>query len=245
MSQLRRFFAPPAQWSGDLVRLDPEETHHLARVLRLKVGARVAVVNGQGRAALAQVQTVSPQGAILHLVKELENPTESPLELVLGVGLAKGETLEQVVRQATEMGVKRLIPYISAYSEKSSPPRLSRRLQRWQRQAREALKSCQRRWLPEITLPQEFSAVLTGSEEVKLLFYEAERQGGLTTLLNRPRPASARLLIGPEGGFTPEEVAQAREAGFQVASLGPRRLRVETAALAALALVQYAWGDLS
>lgn len=245
MSQLRRFFAPPGQWSGDLVMLDPEETHHLSRVLRLGEGARVAVVNGQGRAALARVHTLSPKGAVLLLEEELSHPAESPLNLVLGVGLAKGEALEQVVRQATEMGVTRLIPFLSGYSEKLEPAPAARRLKRWQRQAREALKSCQRLFLPEILPPQEFAAVLHGHEEAKLLFYEEERQGGLAARLNRPRPHSVRLLIGPEGGFTPKEVAQAREAGFEVVSLGPRRLRVATAALAALTLVQYAWGDLT
>lgn len=245
MSQLRRFFAPPELWSKDTVKLDPEETHHLARVLRLGVGARVAVINGQGRVCAAQVRSLSPQGALLHLEEELSSPAESPLKLFLGVGLAKGDVLDQVVRQATELGVTRLFPFVSTYSERLEPGRAARRLERWRRQAREALKSCQRLFLPEISPPQDFSAVLKAPGEEKILFYENERQGGLTAQLQRPRPASVCLLIGPEGGFTPEEVAKAREAGFRIASLGPRRLRVETAALAALALVQYAWGDLA
>ena len=106
------------------------------------------------------------------------------------------------------------------------------------------MKSCQRLYLPEISPVQDFSAVLTGLEEIKLLCYEGERGGGLLSRLNRPHPAGVRLLIGPEGGFTPEEVGEAKEAGFQAVSLGPRRLRVKTAALAALAILQYAWGDL-
>jgi len=226
------------------VVLDREETHHLTRVVRLGVGARVAVCDGQGRARAAVVQAVEPGGAVLRLEEEIAVPAESPLELVLGVGLAKGEAMEQVVRQATEMGVKLLFPFTSTYAEKLTAARAARRLDRWQRQARESLKSCQRLFLPEISPIQEFSAVLNGPEEMKLLFYEEERGGGLLSWLNRPRPAGVRVLIGPEGGFTLEEVAQAREAGFQVVSLGPRRLRVETATLSAVALLQYAWGDL-
>ena len=107
------------------------------------------------------------------------------------------------------------------------------------------IKSCQRSRLPEIGPVQEFAAVLAGPEEVKLIFWEEERGGGLQNCLQRPRPAAVRVLIGPEGGFAAAEVEQAREAGFQVVSLGPRRLKVETAALAALTLVQYAWGDLA
>ena len=80
---------------------------------------------------------------------------------------------------------------------------------------------------------------------MKLIFWEEERGGGLQSLLARPRPAAVRVLIGPEGGFAAAEIAQAQAAGFRVASLGPRRLKVETAALAALTLLQYAWGDLA
>jgi 16S rRNA (uracil1498-N3)-methyltransferase len=246
MTNLRRFFAPPEQWAGDRVVLDREETHHLSRVLRLAEGDRVAVCDGQGRAATAVVRDLaSAGGAVLSLEEEMSIQAESPLAVTLGLGLAKGEAVEQVVRQATEMGVQRLIPFVSTYSEKISPDRAARRSARWQRQARESLKSSQRLYLPEISAVQDFPAVLPGPEEVKFLCYEAERDGGLVSCFNRPRPAGVRVLIGPEGGFTPEEVAQAQGAGFQVVSLGPRRLRVETAALTALALLQYAWGDLA
>jgi len=245
MTNLRRFFAPPEQWAGDRVVLDREETHHLSRVLRLGPGVRVAVCDGRGRAATAVVQDLEPEGARLSLEEEVSPQTESPLEVALGLGLAKGEAVDQVVRQATEMGVQRLFPFVSTYSEKITPERAARRLTRWQRQARESLKSCQRLYLPEISPVQDFAAVLQGPEEVKFLCYEADRGGGLESCLSRPRPEGVRVIIGPEGGFTPEEVALAQGAGFQAVSLGPRRLRVETAALTAVTLLQYAWGDLA
>jgi 16S rRNA (uracil1498-N3)-methyltransferase len=245
MQNLRRFFASPERWGQGRVVLDLEETHHLSRVLRLAVGARVVVCDGRGRAAAAVVGALGPEGALLSLEEEVLTPAESPLRVTLGLALAKGEAVEQVVRQATEMGVACLLPFVSTYSEKITAERASRRLSRWQRQAQESLKSCQRLYLPEISPVQDFSAVLRGAEEVKLLCYEEERGGGLVTCLGRARPAGVRLLIGPEGGFTPEEVGQARDAGFRVVSLGPRRLRVKTAALAALAILQYAWGDLA
>lgn len=241
---LRRFYAAPGNIQGGVAVLDPEETRHLARVLRLEAGARVAVGNGQGRNWEAVVESLDPQGAVLKLAVPLEPWGESPLDLTLCIGLAKGETLDEVMRQATEMGVKEILPFISRRSKKAAPERLARRLARWQRLARESLKSCQRSRLPVIHPPQDFRAILAGPEEVKLLFYEDQRGGGLEARLKRLRPASVRVVIGPEGGFTPQEAALARDAGFQVVSLGPRRLKVETAALAALALVQFAWGDL-
>jgi 16S rRNA (uracil1498-N3)-methyltransferase len=241
---LRRFYVAPDKVREGVAVLDPEETRHLARVLRLGVGARVAVADGQGRNWEAVVASLDPQGAVLKLAAGLEPWGESPLPLALGLDLAKGETLDGVMRQATEMGVKEILPFVSERSEQVAPERQARRLARWRRVARESLKSCQRSHLPAIHPPQEFGAILAGPEEVKLFFYEDERGGGLEACLRRPRPGGVRLIIGPEGGFSPREAAQARDAGYQIVSLGPRRLKVETAALTALALVQFAWGDL-
>ena len=242
---MRRFYAPPENFQKDTVILDPEQTRHLARVLRLGVGEKVEVCDGAGRNVEARVAGLDPKGAQLQVLRELASWGESSLRLVLGLGLAKGEAVEGVIRQATEMGVQEIIPFQSERSERVTPERAGRRRERWQRLAREIIKSCQRSVLPEIAAVQDFAAVLAGPEETKLLFWEEERGGGLKSCLSRPRPASARVLIGPEGGFAVTEVDRAREAGFQVVSLGPRRLKVETAALAALTLLQYAWGDLA
>jgi 16S rRNA (uracil1498-N3)-methyltransferase len=242
---MRRFYAHPRQFDQHVVTLDPEETYHLARVLRLAVGAKVQVCDGQGGNFAAQVTTLDPRGATLRIMEKLDAWGESPLSLVLGIGLAKGEALDEAVRQATEMGVARIFPFMSERSERLTPARVERRRERWERLARESVKSCQRSMLPIIEPPRDFAAALEGPEEVKLIFWEEERGGGLQSLLNLPRPQDVRVLIGPEGGFSPGEAAQAREAGFHVASLGPRRLKVATAALAAITLIQYAWGDLA
>jgi 16S rRNA (uracil1498-N3)-methyltransferase len=122
---------------------------------------------------------------------------------------------------------------------------VGQRLERWQRLARESLKSCQRSLLPRIEPPKDFVEVLRGPEEFKLIFWEEERSGGLNLVLQQPRPRNVRVLIGPEDGFSSAEAAQAREAGFHVASLGPRRLKVPTATLAAITLMQFIWGDLA
>jgi 16S rRNA (uracil1498-N3)-methyltransferase len=242
---MRRFYAHPHQFHQDGVTLGPEETFHLARVLRLKVGARVQVCDGQGGNFVARVTSLDPRGAALRLLKKMDPWGESHLPLVLGIGLAKGEALDEAVRQATEMGVSRIFPFISERSEKLPPERVERRRDRWQRLAQESIKSCQRSLLPRIEPPQDFGAALAGPEEVKLIFWEEERGGGLKSFLQLPRPRDVRILIGPEGGFSPQEAARAREAGFHVVSLGPRRLKVATAALAAITLMQYAWGDLA
>jgi 16S rRNA (uracil1498-N3)-methyltransferase len=242
---MRRFYAHPRQFSRDVVTLDPEETMHLARVLRLGVGAQVQVCDGEGNDFAAQVATLEPRGATLRILGKLDAWGESPLPVVLGIGLAKGEAADQVVRQTTEMGVSRIFPFISERSERLTPERAARRRERWRRLARESIKSCQRSRLPLIEPPRDFAAALDGPEEVKLIFWEEERGGGLHSLFLLPRPRDVRVLIGPEGGFSSGETALAQEAGFQVVSLGPRLLKVPTAALAAITLIQYAWGDLA
>jgi 16S rRNA (uracil1498-N3)-methyltransferase len=242
---MRRFYAHPRQFHQDAVTLDPEETVHLIRVLRLGVGDRVEVCDGEGGNFAAQIVTLESQGVTLHILKKLNPWGESPLSLVLGIGLAKGEALDEVIRQATEMGVSRIFPFISERSARLPPERVEKRRERWLRLARESVKSCQRSLLPRIEAPQDFTTALQGPEAFKLIFWEEERGGGLNSILKRPRPRDARILIGPEGGFSPTEAAQAQAAGFYVASLGPRRLKVATAALAAITLVQFAWGDLA
>jgi 16S rRNA (uracil1498-N3)-methyltransferase len=242
---MRRFYAHPRQFDQQLVTLDPEETLHLARVLRLGVGAQVQVCDGQGGNFAAQVTALTPGGATLQILSKLDSWGESPLDLVLGIGLAKGEALDEVMRRATEMGVTRIFPFISERSERLTPERASRRRERWRRLARESVKSCQRSRLPVIEPPGDFVAVLAGPEDMKLIFWEESPGGGLKSVLQLPRPQSVRVLIGPEGGFSSGEAALAREAGFHVVSLGPRLLKVPTAALAAITLIQYAWGDLA
>jgi 16S rRNA (uracil1498-N3)-methyltransferase len=242
---MRRFYAHPRQFSQDAVILDREETLHLARVLRLGVGAEVQVCDGEGGNFTAQVAALEPRGATLRILGRLDAWGESPLPVVLGVGLAKREAADEVVRRTTEMGVSRIFPFISERSERLTPDRATRRLERWRRLARESIKSCQRSMLPLIEPPRDFAAALIGPEEVKLIFWEEQRGGGLHSVLLLPRPRDVRVLIGPEGGFSAAEAALAQEAGFRVVSLGPRLLKVPTAALAAITLIQYGWGDLA
>jgi len=241
----RRFFADPECFRDGGVVLDPEESRHLTRVLRLGQGHRVEVCDGCGRVVEARVERVAPEGVVLTLERELEPVVESPLYLTLAVGLAKTEALETVIRQATEMGVRRIEPFLSAFSARPASARLAQRLERWRRLARESLKSCQRAFLPEIAPAAPFARILEGPEEVKLLCWEEERVGGLSLSLCGPRPHGVRVVVGPEGGFPPEEAAMAQEQGFRLVSLGPRRLKVETAALTIIVLIQHAWGDLA
>ena len=165
--------------------------------------------------------------------------------MVLGIGLAKGEALDGVMRQATEMGVQRLIPFVSERSERvprSGPGGAGSAGSAWPGRASNpaSVRCC-----PRSSRCRILPAALNGPEEVKLIFWEEERGGGLKSLLSAaPAPGRQGAHRAGRGLFAPE-ADLAREAGFHVASLGPRRLKVATAALAALTLLQYAWGDLA
>jgi 16S rRNA (uracil1498-N3)-methyltransferase len=127
---MRRFYAAPERFHDNLVTLDKAETYHLVRVLRLGLGARVEVCDGSGGNFEATVAELDSPEARLELVRRLEPWGESPLPLILGVGLAKGDALDGVIRQATEMGVGQIIPFVSERSERPDPARAGRRLAR-------------------------------------------------------------------------------------------------------------------
>jgi 16S rRNA (uracil1498-N3)-methyltransferase len=243
--QLRRFFAGPEQFQGDEVILSPGETRHLVKVLRLTLGERVEVSDGCGRIFAAEISRLEPTAARLRILSELDFDLESALRITLGIALVRSETFDLVVRQVTEMGIFRLIPFYSTRALIKPEGWRKTRHSRWLRLSQEALKSSQRIVLPEITAPVDFSQVLDGPEDIKVLFWEDHRELDCKIdLASCPRPMSVRALIGPEGGFTASEVTAAQNAGFLLMGLGPRRLRVETAAVAAVTVLQYLWGDL-
>lgn len=243
--QLRRFFAAPEQFQDNEVILSPSETHHLIRVLRLQRGERVEVSDGCGRIFAAEISLIEPAAARLRILSEVTTTFESTLQITLGLALVRSETFDLIVRQVTEMGISRLIPFHAARSLVKPSSWHPARHTRWLRLAQGALKSSQRQILPEIEEPVIFSQVLEGVEDARIIFWEDHRDHNLKNDPGtRLDPHSVRALIGPEGGFTPAEVAAAQEAGFLAMGLGPRRLRVETAAMAAVAILQYLWGDL-
>lgn len=242
----RRFFAGPEQFSGNEIFLSPAETHHLTRVLRLNQGAHIEIFDGRGKEFEARIIAFEEQGTRLQILSERPGLGESPLSITLCLALARSDTFDLALRQATEMGVNQFIPFFSERSIVRPEGWSQSRLVRWERLARETLKSSQRRLMPRIEMPVSFPEVIQAGEEVKIIFWEETRRHCPNPALSAlPAPRSVRLLIGPEGGFTPIEVDLAQSAGFLVLGLGPRRLKVETATLAALSILQYSWGDLA
>jgi 16S rRNA (uracil1498-N3)-methyltransferase len=235
----RRLHLPPERIAGGRARLTAEARHYLKTVLRLRPGDEVEVFDGAGGAWTAALG----QGDELALGPRRDAPPPGA-RLWLAFALPKGEKGDLVVQKATELGVERLLPFAAARSVvKLDPRRGAERARRWRRIAAEAARQCGRAEVPEVDEPAPLAAVLeaTPRDFRRLVFHGAggERLADLAD----PRASGHLLVVGPEGGLEPAEVDRCLAAGARVASLGPRVLRAETAALAAVALLQHRVGD--
>ena len=246
--QAHRFYATRDQINETTIELGVEESHHLSRVLRLQVGAIVFAFDGTGQEWECEVMASHKSASQLTIRRQLDEPVESPLRLTLAQALVEGDKFDLVVQKATELGVTRIIPLITAHCEiRQAGERSEQRLQRWQRISLEALKQCRRRHLVTITNPLPFPDLcneLNGQPALLL----AEHGGGPMPTLPDSFPDSSReltLIVGPEGGWSERELKIAASAGLSLVHLGPRILRTETAAITGISIAQYLYGDLS
>lgn len=236
-----RCYLPPGSWETSPVRLAGREAHHLAGVLRVREGDSVTCLDGQGREAEAKVLGASSGEVLLRLgpVREVPAPA-SPVTLAAAIpGQGK---LDDIVNQATQLGVARIIPLVTERTVvRLAPERAASKLEHLQQVALEAIKQSGAAYLPEIEPTTRWSDVLPTFSRYGLVLM-ATPEGpheSLSRLLQAGAPRSTLLLIGPEGDFSPGEIAQAVAAGARRISLGPQVLRCETAAVAALAVLRF------
>jgi 16S rRNA (uracil1498-N3)-methyltransferase len=246
--RLTRVYLPAPFAVGAVLRLEPAAALHLVRVLRLGVGARLAVFDGAGREHAASIAAVDGERVDVRVGDALAALPESPLAITLGQGLSRGERMDYAIQKATELGVHRIIPLCFERSVvRLDASQAARRLLHWRGVAAAACEQCGRAVLPDILAPRQLadhlaiaSAGAGGGELRALLLPDAGQ--GIDTL---PKPlAAVEILIGPEGGLTDEERRAALGRGYVGLRLGPRILRTETAAAAAIAVLQAARGDL-
>jgi 16S rRNA (uracil1498-N3)-methyltransferase len=244
----RRFFATPSAFNFDhqSVTLASEEARHLRDVLRLGKGDEVYVFDGAGREFHCVVSRTERDFAEIDLGKEVEPARpESPINLTLAVALLKGEKFDLVVQKATELGATRVVPVVTRFADirLRDESDAQKRVVRWQRIALEAAKQSGRAVVPVVSKPLLLKSLLTNPENggsLRLMF--AERGG--ESFPSAPQPGRVTALVGSEGGWSDEEIAEAHGAGWRVVTLGGRTLRAETAAIAVSALIQHVYGDL-
>ena len=231
---------------GAELELDAERARYLGRVLRLQSGDRLCVFNGERGEFEAVLVGVRKDSATLQLGAQRPTATESPLRIHLVQGISRGERMDFVVQKATELGAKRISPVFTEYGVvKLQGERAAKRREHWQKVAESACEQCGRTRPPLVDSPvslKQFLGARPATADVDLVL----KPDAARALVSVPAPSTKLcLLVGPEGGFSDGEYEDAAVAGFVAVDIGPRILRTETAALAALAIAQAAWGDLA
>jgi 16S rRNA (uracil1498-N3)-methyltransferase len=255
----RRFYAPPSAFATDekSVTLSADETRHARDVLRLQSGDEIFVFDGAGREFHCAVQTINRDAAELSVIAEVEPARpESTLNLTLAIALLKGEKFDLVIQKITELGVTRIVPLDTERSDVRLRDGYgaNARVTRWRRIALEAAKQTGRAYVPDIATPLSFKSLLkmpdvldqeVSSTVPRLMFSE---RGGKSLVAATDsysgQPTQILAMVGPEGGWTDDEIELARQGGCEIITLGGRTLRAETAGITVVALLQHRFGDL-
>lgn len=226
---------------GAVVRLGGAEAHHLLHVMRARTGSPVVLFDGSGDEFTAEITELGRSEAVLAITGRTTVDRELPFQLVLAVALPKGDRQRWLVEKAVELGVSRLVPLVTERGV--AQPRESA-IQRLQRAGIEASKQSGRNRLMEIGAAQEWAHFAKSCQHAQTRLI-AHPSGGLpaSRVQIQPGPGPIAIAVGPEGGFSDEEIEIARRCGWQTVDLGPRILRVETAALAMATLVSLAAGS--
>lgn len=242
---LTRLYLSSELQPGAELQLNEEQTRYIGRVLRLRVGDSLLVFNGDQGEFNATLTNVSRASASIELQEHRRTETESPLKVHLVQGISRGERMDFVVQKATELGVKRISPVLTEHGVvKLDAARTARRREHWQKIAESACEQSGRIRPPLIDAPlplKSWFGQRSRQPDIELVLQPGATKALTSIALPQTKVC---ILIGPEGGFSDSEYEDAAVAGFIAVSLGPRILRTETAALAALAVLQAAWGDL-
>ena len=245
---MHRFYVAPEDWDPRAPVLRGSEAHHAANVLRMHAGDKLVLFNGKGRELTAEVANVADDGIQLRKLHEAETP---PLRcrIVLGQAIPKGKNMDLIVQKAVEIGAAEIAPIISDRTVVQLDAETAAQKQaKWQQIAIKAAKQCGQNWLPRVDAPKKLAEFFSASDQrfdLRLIGSLQSDAQHLKRILethsnehgNRPR--NVLMLVGPEGDFTPAELALARCNSCQPITLGPIILRVETAAIYCLSVLSY------
>ena len=227
--------------------MDGSEARHIGKVLRLGIGDKLCIFDENGWEYRAVITSKSSRLVEVRLLEKSPPRKELSVTFVLGQALPKAQKMDFIVQKATELGISTIVPFCSTRSvPRLDDERSQRKHNRWQKIALEATKQCGRRIVPKIERIMSFEELLEkwSDNSLKIMLWEDEKNSNLKKVLKDTRPSESIIsLIGPEGGFTEDEVAMARRVGFKTVSLGRYTLRTETAGLCLLGILHYEWED--
>ncbi len=242
--RIPRIYQPVALRRGQLIELDGQAAVHLTRVLRLRAGDALVLFNGEGGEFTARLVEAGRRSARIEVGEFIDRELESPLQLVLAQGVSRGERMDYTVQKAVELGVSRILPLETVRSTVNlDGERRVKRRAHWQGVVNAACEQSGRNRVPVVEPVRglaDWLAEVTDEPGLKLVLHHRAEQ----SLAELPPPEGpVTLLVGPEGGLSEEEIEAALACGFQPLRLGHRVLRTETAALAAMSVLQWLWGD--
>ncbi|MDF2726332.1 MAG: hypothetical protein K0Q59_6010 [Paenibacillus sp.] len=251
---MQRYFIDPASLTETEAIIGGDDAHHIVNVMRARPGDTIIVSDGVSREVLAKIEELGKGRVVARVSEALPMNAEAVIRVTIAQSLPKGDKMETVIQKGTEIGACRFVTFISdrtvvQYDGKKE----AKRLERWQKIAKEAAEQAHRNRIPEIEAPVSWKQLMTvaGEADVALFCYEKEEA---LTLKQALRPAIAKrgsanamqvlLIVGPEGGFTEREAEEAVKAGCLSVKLGPRILRTETAGLVGLTCILYEAGEM-
>ena len=245
-----RIYSPIALEKGKLCELGQDNHKYLKQVLRLEQGARITVFDGLGNEFAAVIKKFSTNRVALELGEKIETPGRE-IKITLGQALPKAGKMDVIVRGAAELGADLIIPFAAARSvSRIAGEKSPLKAARWQKIAREAARCCRSSQITDVLPVASFETMLARAckQALKMIFWEEEDQKNIKDILSNQACTDVKdifIIVGPEGGFSKDEILKAKEAGFISVSLGKQILKVETAALAIISIIQYEKGIFS
>lgn len=250
--KLQRYFIPEGNWQGDKLTITGDDAHHIIRVMRGNTGDELICNHPSGHAILGEITTLDQQQVTVSIVEKLHETVELPIHVTIAQGLPKGDKLEYVLQKGTELGASGFIPFtadrsVVKWDEKKS----SKKMTRFAKIVKEASEQSHRNLIPQVTPIMNLDGLIEATKEydVKIFAYEEETKTNhfrsFASIVSKLK-SNQRIVvcIGPEGGFSNNEVTLLKESGFQSVRLGPRILRTETAPLYVLASISYQFEEL-
>lgn len=231
--------------NGSEILIEGIQANHIKNVLRMKPGSFIILSDGTGTEYKAEIKKFTAQGVTVNILEKTTNEDSIGTSVSIAFGFLKENKIDELIRPLTELGIDRIMPFISERSiSRPDPEKLKKKTERWNRMAAESIKQCRRSTVPEISCLENFREVMNESAayDKKIIFYE---KAGSISLFSEycgrelKKPEKAIILIGPEGGFSVQEYEAAVEHGFGPYSLSKGILRAETAVISAAAIVQY------
>jgi len=251
---MQRYFIPPEQLTESEAIVTGDDAHHIANVMRARTGDTIIISNGDNREVLAKLEHISKDRVIADVVEPLPMLAEPAIRVTIAQSLPKGDKLETVIQKGTEIGAVRFLPFVSErtvvqYDAKKE----SKRLERWHKIAKEAAEQAHRNRIPAVEPPCSWKQLMQAAREADKAFFCYEKEEGtmlkqavVQAIAERGGTAgmNVMLIVGPEGGFTEREAAEAEAAGCVCVKLGRRILRTETAGMVGLTCLLYEAGEM-